>query len=1306
MTEFRTNVGLVNATGAALDVTVDLYRANGTYLGTKTGSETRLRGYEFRQLNEAMGVWGTVADGYAVVKPVTSGGKLYAFATVIDNHASGDAFFLPAMKKTAGGPAPTPTVTPSSTQGNLYPYRPTGWQGAIVADSQMGGRTTTLLSSLLTTYVSWAVANGGPGDIPGTIEFELRLDGARLAGWYTDEGLEAGYYLSLEDYEVPAGRISPGTHTLTIVADYTNRVTETNESDNTASGTWTWTTAFVVAGDAGAEASAPAASAPRARLVRRPIAGRFPAFAAAAVWVLPASAHAPGANGANWRTDVEVHNAGTTAATYTVELLVRDAENLAPQSRTYTLSPQQSVRYVDALTGMFSFTGAAALRITASSELVMVTSRTYNQIGANPWNLPEGASFGQFVPAVTEAAAIAYGEEGRLIQLSQQAASTMTEFRTNVGLVNATGAALDVTVDLYRANGTYLGTKTGSETRLRGYEFRQLNEAMGVWGTVADGYAVVKPVTSGGKLYAFATVIDNHASGDAFFLPAMKKTAGGPAPTPTPTPTITPTRTPTPPVGPTPTPTRTPTPPAGSTPTPSPTPTPPVTGGVINGPSGSTLTLAPGWKETGMTVSLSPADITPLLRTNETAMSAAVRISVTGSEPLRAGGNFRITLPVTGTVTDPSRLMMKALLTIAVSYPVLGTYDSSARKYSVDVPALWNGWVFGVVSEPGVGFLAGRTESGREPLGWRTPMDWGTCVFRVVKHTNVWTDARIESDIIDPAWSACDTLRNEGWRSPRLWIDSRTNDRVIHLVSGLGPNDPRTMYANCWDVPTAEWCSPDSPKFSTVGLTDEQALSLGQIYLNTDEAAAAASSVDHATTGGLLIHEMTHASMYGSDVRDFFYKTADGTHTYVASAWSEGGATLLESTYDGRGGQLGAGRVYVRPSERAQILDTAADEPDPLWGAYTKQDFLAWVAARYGGGSFNFLRSIYEAMSDKTEGQYGLSRDAYLTLYRQGADVALHQRFGKGLSDVYHEFALDRGYRRTAALSLRSGDAVANRANLALFPDRQDWNPAIQPTLDVRSLPPLTTRLIRFPLPAAVLARPTFDFSVASSVDVSATGVRVTIFREDAAGAMLPGGEIAFTDPKQPVKVPMTAPVANLSILVSNTSVEGRTATVKLGTFGSAIFVGTWAPEGKQGNDCYSPARLFAPPILGAVFVLDRGTFIADQESLALLDPKYGWTLSGAGSITGDTATLNFKAGWTDFDDSGVAQARLDADVTWSGTRQPVPPESAAQGVTEYFKGPSNIVFRTSAPHAPCTTTFTSPTGAIVGPCPKPHCQN
>jgi hypothetical protein len=726
---------------------------------------------------------------------------------------------------------------------------------------------------------------------------------------------------------------------------------------------------------------------------------------------------------------------------------------------------------------------------------------------------------------------------------------------------------------------------------------------------------------------------------------------------------------------------------------------------VINGPSGSTLTLAPGYKETGMTVSLSAASITPLLQTGETAMSSAVKISTSGNEPLLAGGSFKLTLPVTGSSPDPSKLMMKVLLTTNVAYPVLGSYDAAARAYSVEVMGLWNGWTFGVVSQPDVGLVEDASVTERESLGWRTPVDWTTCAFRVIRHTTAWSDARLLSDVASPARRACEALRGEGWRSPRLWIDPATNRRIIHVT-----NDPAqvTCFAPCETMPNAPWCTAGSAAFTTLGLTDAQLLLLGRIYLNVTEATNLAATAAHMTTHSLLIHEMTHSSMFGTDVRQFFYQMPNNSWTYTIAAWSEGGATLLGNTYQHRGNVLGDGSVFVRLLESPQLLDDPADGTEPLGAAYTKQDFLAWIGAKYTGGSLTFLRTLYEALSDATEGRYGLVKEQYRYLYRKGADTSFRQRFGKGLPDVYHEFALDRGYRHSAAARLRTADAglTANTAALGLFPKVAQWDPSAESTFDVKDVAPLTTRLVQVTLPAALLARPTFDLGVATAgVDLSSSGVRVTVFREDAAGVMLPGGEIAVTDPTQPAKIPMTPPVAKLSIFVSNTSVEDRAATVTIGASGTHMWVGKWVPPGRQGNDCYKPAALFGLPYLQSVFTLDKGTFTADPGFASVLDPRVGYVLTGKGSIQGDTATLQFKASWTDVDENWVPQARIDADVTWYGTRKPVPPESAALGVTDYFDGPSNFVFKTSAPHAPCTTTFSS-TGLLVGPCPKPHCAN
>jgi hypothetical protein len=192
----------------------------------------------------------------------------------------------------------------------------------------------------------------------------------------------------------------------------------------------------------------------------------FAALATPPVIYVPATAHAGGANGADWRTDLQIHNAGTTATTAKVALLVRDAANPSPQTRSVAVAAGASVRLPDVLLHTFGFTGAAALRVTSSSDRLVVTSRTYNLVGPGAAGLPQGASFGQFVAGLPESAAISSTEEGRLIQLTQRDSGSGTDFRTNIGIVNTTGATVDVRLDFFRADGTWLGVKQGSDTRL------------------------------------------------------------------------------------------------------------------------------------------------------------------------------------------------------------------------------------------------------------------------------------------------------------------------------------------------------------------------------------------------------------------------------------------------------------------------------------------------------------------------------------------------------------------------------------------------------------------------------------------------------------------------------------------------------------------------------------------------------------------------------------------------------------------------------------------------------------------------
>ena len=61
---------------------------------------------------------------------------------------------------------------------------------------------------------------------------------------------------------------------------------------------------------------------------------------------------------------------------------------------------RRAARYTDIIDSVFHFYGAAAFRITVTSGSVLVTSSTYNALGdGNPRYLPDGATFGHFVPA-------------------------------------------------------------------------------------------------------------------------------------------------------------------------------------------------------------------------------------------------------------------------------------------------------------------------------------------------------------------------------------------------------------------------------------------------------------------------------------------------------------------------------------------------------------------------------------------------------------------------------------------------------------------------------------------------------------------------------------------------------------------------------------------------------------------------------------------------------------------------------------------------------------------------------------------
>lgn len=121
---------------------------------------------------------------------------------------------------------------------NLTPYQPSGWSEEIVVSTVEGTNTdASAISEADDLYIDWAVANFGTVDITTPFYINIYVDDFLISRYSLDDGLESYMYSSVTDFSL--GRLSRGTHTLKIIADASNAVAESDETDNEFSKTIT-----------------------------------------------------------------------------------------------------------------------------------------------------------------------------------------------------------------------------------------------------------------------------------------------------------------------------------------------------------------------------------------------------------------------------------------------------------------------------------------------------------------------------------------------------------------------------------------------------------------------------------------------------------------------------------------------------------------------------------------------------------------------------------------------------------------------------------------------------------------------------------------------------------------------------------------------------------------------------------------------------------------------------------------------------------------------------------------------------------
>jgi hypothetical protein len=117
---------------------------------------------------------------------------------------------------------------------NLTPYQPSGWTDRIVVspystDINSKPDTRPLLAGT-PIFVNWAVLNEGDAPAVAPCLFKLYVDGVEKGSWTLSPPLNVNFYAYIQNFSI--GALAAGTHTVRIVADPTNVVPESVETDN------------------------------------------------------------------------------------------------------------------------------------------------------------------------------------------------------------------------------------------------------------------------------------------------------------------------------------------------------------------------------------------------------------------------------------------------------------------------------------------------------------------------------------------------------------------------------------------------------------------------------------------------------------------------------------------------------------------------------------------------------------------------------------------------------------------------------------------------------------------------------------------------------------------------------------------------------------------------------------------------------------------------------------------------------------------------------------------------------------------
>jgi hypothetical protein len=225
-------------------------------------------------------------------------------------------------------------------------------------------------------------------------------------------------------------------------------------------------------------------------------------------YLIPAVAHNPGAAGTLWRTDVAAVNPTNAEAEISLTFYPAAGGNLL--SHSDSLDAGSTMEWVNIIESVFLQAAGANLSGSISIEstlALLVTARTYNQT-------PTG-TYGQYLPACTEALVLGLGTVGYLPQIKSNDA-----YRTNLGVVNIGDASVTIEVRVHDQDGDQVGSSKRVITAAR--RWKQINDLFDAVGADDEdvAYATITVTAGSGQVWVYASVVDNE-TGDGTTVPIL-----------------------------------------------------------------------------------------------------------------------------------------------------------------------------------------------------------------------------------------------------------------------------------------------------------------------------------------------------------------------------------------------------------------------------------------------------------------------------------------------------------------------------------------------------------------------------------------------------------------------------------------------------------------------------------------------------------------------------------------------------------------------------------------------------------------